>query len=55
MQSRNEERVFWRHVGRRHLGRHLLVLAGKSARRIEDGTLAPWLTGRIKAFLPAYG
>ena len=50
MQSRNEERVFWRHVGRRHLARHLFVLAGKTARRVEDGTFGPWFTGRIRAW-----
>lgn len=50
LQSRNEERVFWRHVGRRQLTRHLLVLASKAAKRVEEGTLAPWLTGRLQAW-----
>ena len=53
MQSRNEERVFWRNTrGRklvRALPRHLVVLAGKMARRQAEGTLAPWLTGRCRA------
>ena len=37
-------------AGRRRLGRHLLVLAGKAARRLEEGTLAPWLAGRAAAW-----
>lgn len=51
MQSRNEERVFWRHVGRRHLPRHLAVLGGKAARRAAEGTLAVWLSGRVRAWV----
>lgn len=50
-QSRNEERVFWQHVGRKQLPRHLAVLGGKLLRRIEEGTLTPWLTGRIQAWM----
>jgi GT2 family glycosyltransferase len=50
LQSRNEERVFWRHVGRARLPRHLLVLAGKAARRAEEGTLTPWAIGRLRAW-----
>jgi GT2 family glycosyltransferase len=49
-QSRNEERVFLRHVGRPHLPRHVAVLAAKAARRLGEGTLGPWLTGRIRAW-----
>ncbi len=53
MQSRNEERVFWRNTrGRalvRALPRHLAVLAGKMARRQAEGTLGPWVTGRCGA------
>src|ERR1043166_2689752 len=51
-QSCNEERVFWRNLpGRtllRVLPRHLAVLAGKAMRRWEEGTLAPWLLGRLR-------
>ena len=52
-QSCNEERVFWRNVrGRdrlRWLPRHAAVLAGKAVRRWEEGTLLPWLMGRVRA------
>lgn len=55
MQSRNEERVFWRNTrGRelvRALPRHLMVLAGKMARRQAEGTLAPWVTGRCRSVI----
>ena len=50
LQSRNEERVFWRNVGWRHLPRHALVLVGKALRRWREGTLTPWLTGRLRAW-----
>ncbi len=54
-QSCNEERVFWRNVPVRadigYLSRHLLVLAGKALRRMEEGTLVPWTLGRIQAVL----
>ncbi len=53
-QSCNEERVFWRNLPasalRRALPRHLAVLAGKAWRRAEEGTLAPWLLGRWRAW-----
>lgn len=52
-QSCNEERVFWRNVrGRRlvrALPRHAAVLAGKALRRWQEGTLLPWLLGRVRA------
>ena len=51
LQSRNEERVFWRNVGWRHLPRHGAVLAGKALRRWREGTLTPWLTGRLRAWV----
>lgn len=51
-QSRNEERVFWRNLPaaalRRALPMHALVLAGKALRRWDEGTLAPWLFGRLR-------
>jgi GT2 family glycosyltransferase len=51
-QSRNEERVFWRNLpGRemlRALPRHLVVLVAKAARRWSEGTLRPFLTGRLR-------
>jgi GT2 family glycosyltransferase len=50
-QSRNEERVFWRNVPGhelpRALPRHLATLAGKALRRWRDGTLLPFLRGRL--------
>ncbi len=51
-QSCNEERVFWRNLpGRalaRALPRHLAVLAGKAWRRWREGTLTPFLCGRLR-------
>ena len=51
-QSCNEERVFWRNLPasalRRALPRHLAVLAGKAWRRLDEGTLTPWLFGRLR-------
>jgi GT2 family glycosyltransferase len=51
-QSCNEERVFWRnlpaHALRRALLRHAAVLAGKAWRRWDEGTLTPWLLGRLR-------
>jgi GT2 family glycosyltransferase len=49
-QSCNEERVFWRNTTSfsRHLPRHLAVLFGKALRRQSEGTLTPWLTGRLR-------
>ncbi len=53
-QSCNEERVFWRNVRGRQLvkclPRHAAVLAGKALRRWQEGTLLPWLMGRVRAF-----
>jgi GT2 family glycosyltransferase len=52
LQSRNEERVFWRNVPGRVLPRvlpvHLAVLAAKAWRRWEEGTLFPFLLGRLR-------
>lgn len=52
-QSCNEERVFWRNMPAsvlpRAVPRHLAVLAGKAWRRCQDGTLSPWLAGRLRA------
>jgi GT2 family glycosyltransferase len=51
-QSFNEERVFWRNLPSaalaRALPRHLAVLVAKAWRRWEEGTLAPWLGGRLR-------
>ncbi len=51
-QSRNEERVFWRNLpGRalaRALPRHLAVLAAKAWARWQEGTLAPFVCGRLR-------
>ncbi|MCS7045255.1 MAG: glycosyltransferase [Gemmataceae bacterium] len=53
-QSRNEERLFWRNLAgdeyRRALPRHAAVLLGKAWRRWQEGTLTPWLIGRLRAF-----
>jgi GT2 family glycosyltransferase len=52
-QSCNEERVFWRNVRGldrvRWLPRHVAVLAAKALRRLQEGTLLPWLLGRVRA------
>lgn len=52
-QSCNEERVFWRnvrgHLRWKYLPRHAAVLAGKALKRLEEGTLVPWLMGRVRA------
>jgi GT2 family glycosyltransferase len=52
-QSRNEERVFWRNVPAiwRAMPRHAVVLAGKAMRRAREGTLVPWLVGRMRALV----
>ena len=51
-QSRNEERVFWRNLPKRVLIRalpsHLAVLAAKAWRRWQDGSLVPFLSGRLQ-------
>ncbi len=50
-QSRNEERVFCRNLPAsvlwRALPKHVVVLVGKALRRWEEGTLTPWLFGRL--------
>jgi GT2 family glycosyltransferase len=50
-QSRNEERVFWRNVAAASLPLalplHLAVLAAKAWRRWREGTLTPFLRGRL--------
>jgi GT2 family glycosyltransferase len=51
--ARNDERVFWQHY-RHHpraasLLRHAGILAAKALRRWRDGTLPPFLTGRLQA------
>jgi GT2 family glycosyltransferase len=52
MQSRNEERVFWRNVPRRSLARalpvHVAVLAAKAWRRFGHGELLPFVMGRLR-------
>ena len=56
-QSCNEERLFWRQsqagVRWKQLPRHFAVLAGKTAKRLTEGTLMPWISGRIKCFISA--
>lgn len=58
-QSRNEERLFWRHVPRhlwaRAVPQHLAVLLGKAWLRWCEGTWRPFLAGRWAAWreLPA--
>ena len=51
-QSCNEERVFWRNLPTsalwRALPKHVAVLAGKAWRRLEEGTILPWLFGRLR-------
>ncbi|MCZ2344192.1 MAG: glycosyltransferase [Bacteroidales bacterium] len=49
MQSCNEERVFWRNrkFGMRTLFRHGLVLGGKLLYRMAEGTVLPWVSGRV--------
>lgn len=54
-QSCNEERVWWRNTPRaerlRRLPLHVAVLAGKAVRRQGEGTLGPWLAGRVRGLL----
>jgi GT2 family glycosyltransferase len=51
-QSCNEERVFWRNMPARRLAaalpRHLAVLAAKAWKRWNEGSLAPFLCGRLR-------
>jgi GT2 family glycosyltransferase len=53
-QSCNEERVFWRNLPAgtllRALPWHAVVLAAKAWRRCREGTLWPFLRGRLRAF-----
>jgi GT2 family glycosyltransferase len=53
-QSCNEELVFWRNLPApllwRALPRHLAVLGAKALRRLREGTLPPWLFGRLRAW-----
>jgi GT2 family glycosyltransferase len=52
-QSCNEERVFWRNVRgmarAKWLPRHAMVLLAKALKRFQEGTLMPWLLGRVRA------
>ena len=52
-QSCNEERVFWRNIPGhemwRALPKHAAVLAGKAWKRWKEGTLTPWVFGRLNA------
>lgn len=58
-QSRNEERLFWRHIPRhlwaRAVPQHIAVLLGKAWLRWREGTWRPFLAGRWAAWceLPA--
>jgi GT2 family glycosyltransferase len=51
-QSQNEERVFWRNLPAgalaKAISKHLAVLAGKAWRRWQEGTLAPYIWGRLR-------
>jgi len=53
-QSCNEERVFWRNTRGgdrlRYLPRHAAALLTKACRRVQEGTLLPWMLGRMRAF-----
>jgi GT2 family glycosyltransferase len=52
IQSRNEERVFWRNLPRgmllKSLPLHLAVLFAKAWRRWREGSLVPFLLGRLE-------
>ena len=56
-QSCNEERVFWRNVPASDLWRavpkHAAVLAGKAWKRWQEGTLTPWVLGRLRLIMDA--
>jgi GT2 family glycosyltransferase len=56
-QSRNEERVFWRNTPARCLAHavplHFAVLLGKAWRRWREGTLTPFLRGRLDVLAEA--
>jgi GT2 family glycosyltransferase len=49
-QSCNEERVYCRHMPWRYLPLHLAVLAGKSLRRLREGTWQAFAQGRVQAW-----
>jgi GT2 family glycosyltransferase len=53
-QSRNEERLFWRNSSIRNLPRHGMVLAGKAIRRSREGTIKPFLLGRMQAWMELF-
>lgn len=55
LQSRNEERLFLRHIAPHGWGRHTAVLAGKALLRCRDGLLLPWLIGRVDAWRESVG
>ena len=56
-QSCNEERVFWRNLPGRDLLRalpwHAAVLAAKMCRRWQEGTLLPFILGRLRTLAEA--
>ena len=54
-QSRNEERVFWRNISSLMgtLPKHAAVLLAKAWRRWNEGTLTPYLFGRLQCWLEA--
>ena len=56
-QSRNEEMVFWRNLAPLDLlfalPLHAAVLTAKAARRLLEGTLGPFLRGRLAALMQA--
>ena len=56
-QSRNEEMVFWRNLPPLDLLSalpiHAAVVAAKAARRLREGTLGPFLRGRLAALMQA--
>ena len=58
-QSRNEERVFWRNLPSpallRALPKHAAVLLAKAWRRWNEGTLSPFLLGRLQCWTEMRG
>jgi GT2 family glycosyltransferase len=57
MQSRNEERLFWRQgpAWLAALPLHAAVVLAKAWRRWREGALRPWLRGRLRAWREACG
>ena len=57
-QASNEERVFWRNMPGaalpQALPRHVAVLAAKAWRRWQEGTLAPFICGRLRVLKEAW-